>query len=87
MSKVCLQCHEWRSLKRIKPWSASGGINTWQFGKEGVRFLPVLVNMFFCHVPKDARPRESCQLVRVADDFVVALENRQSGERWSAGLG
>ena len=49
---------------------------------------PILPNIFLHHVldkwfEDEARPRlrGNCQLVRFADDFVVALEDRQSGKR------
>ena len=49
---------------------------------------PILSNIFLHHVldkwfEEEARPRlrGNCQLVRFADDFVVALEDRHSGKR------
>ena len=55
---------------------------------QGGVISPILSNIFLHHVldkwfEDEARPRlrGNCQLVRFADDFVVALEDRHSGKR------
>ena len=55
---------------------------------QGGVISPILSNIFLHHVldkwfEEEARPRlrGNCQLVRFADDFVVALEDRQSGKQ------
>ena len=55
---------------------------------QGGVISPILSNIFLHHVldkwfEEEARPRlrGNCQLVRFADDFVVALEDRHSGKR------
>ena len=55
---------------------------------QGGVISPILSNIFLHHVldkwfEEEARPRlrSNCQLVRFADDFVIALEDRQSGKR------
>jgi len=55
---------------------------------QGGVLSPILSNIFLHHVldkwfEDEARPRlrGNCQLVRFADDFVVALEDRHSGKR------
>ena len=55
---------------------------------QGGVISPILSNIFLHHVldkwfEEEARPRlrGNCQLVRFADDFVIALEDRQSGKR------
>ena len=55
---------------------------------QGGVISPILSNIFLHHVldewfEDEARPRlrGNCQLVRFADDFVIALEDRHSGKR------
>ncbi len=55
---------------------------------QGGVISPILSNIFLHHVldkwfEDEVRPRlrGNCQLVRFADDFVIALEDRQSGKR------
>ena len=61
---------------------------------QGGVISPILSNIFLHHVldkwfEDEARPRlrGNCQLVRFADDFVIALEDRHSGKRLLDALG